>query len=280
MKNEIFFLKQLIITASVLALMCMPAIADENKPLLMATTTSTDNTGLLEYLEPYFEDSTGIDLRWTATGTGKALELGKNCDADVLLVHAPEAEKKFVKDGYGKNRRQIMYNDFVIIGPESDPAGIDGKSVSEALAAIINKEAGFVSRGDDSGTHKKELALWPAAGLKVPEKEKWYIQTGQGMLPSINIAAERSAYIMTDRGTYIKYAHDQGGNPPLEILVEEDAALRNQYSVIQVNSQNCQNVKAEAARRFSEWMAGQEAQDLIGEFKLMGKTLFIPNAEK
>ncbi|MFW6011448.1 MAG: substrate-binding domain-containing protein [Desulfosalsimonas sp.] len=271
-------LKRLIPAASVFALLCVPAAAGDQGELLMATTSSTDNTGLLEYLEPYFEEESGIDFRWTATGTGKALELGRNCDADVLLVHAPDAEKEFVENGYGKNRTQIMYNDFVIIGPESDPAGIKGKSVSGAFSAIKEKGEGFASRGDDSGTHKKELSLWEKADLQVPEKQNWYIQTGQGMLPSINIAEERSAYIMTDRGTYIKYAHERGGTPFLEIMVGGDPVLRNQYSVIQVNPENCPNVNAEAARRFSRWMAGKQAQDLIGNFKLMGKTLFIPNA--
>ncbi|MCF8109999.1 MAG: substrate-binding domain-containing protein [Desulfobacteraceae bacterium] len=280
MKSFIRFLMPMVLAAAISAVPCLPAAAGDNARLLMATTTSTDNTGLLEYLEPYFEEAAGIDLRWTATGTGKALELGRNCDADVLLVHAPPAEKEFVKNGYGKNRTQIMYNDFVIIGPKSDPAGIKGKSVLGTLSAIKEKGAKFVSRGDDSGTHKKELSLWEKAGLQVPEKQNWYIQTGQGMLPSINIAEERSTYIMTDRGTYIKYAHERGGNPPLEIMVEGDPVLRNQYSVIQVNPENCPNVNAEAARKFSRWMAGQQAQDLIGEFKLMGKTLFIPNARQ
>ncbi|MFW5930714.1 MAG: substrate-binding domain-containing protein [Desulfosalsimonas sp.] len=278
MKSFIRFLMPGLLAAALSAVLCLPAAADEQDKLLMATTTSTDNTGLLEYLEPYFEEASGIDLRWIATGTGKALELGRNCDADVLLVHAPAAEKKFVKNGYGKNRTQVMYNDFVIIGPESDPAGIKGKSVSGALLAIKEKSAKFISRGDESGTHKKELSLWEKADLRVPEKQNWYIQTGQGMLPSINIAEERSAYIMTDRGTYIKYAHGKGGKPSLEIMVEDEPALRNQYSVIQVDPENCPKVNAMAARKFSRWMAGKQAQKLIGEFRLMGKNLFIPNA--
>lgn len=278
MKIRRAFFMRLILILCMLALLCSPAGADENPGLLMATTTSTDNTGLLEYLEPYFEKAAGIDLRWTATGTGKALELGKNCDVDVLLVHAPDAEKKYIADGYGKNRRQIMYNDFVIIGPKSDPAKIEGKSVSAALSAIKNSKAAFTSRGDDSGTHKKELSLWKATGLAVPEKESWYIQTGQGMLPTINIAEERSAYVLTDRGTYVKYAHDREGNPPLVVLVEGDDRLCNQYSVIEVNPEKCPNVNAELARRFSDWMAGPEAQKRIGDFTLMGKKLFIPNA--
>lgn len=165
-----------------------------DKSLMMATTTSTDNTGLLEYLAPHFEKETGINLKWTATGTGKALKLGQNCDVDVLLVHAPSAEKVYIEKGYGKDRQEIMYNDFVIIGPEPDPAGIKGKSVSDALAAIKTHTALFISRGDDSGTNKKEKLLWKTAGIPLPDKEAWYIQTGQGMLATINMTQEKKGY--------------------------------------------------------------------------------------
>ncbi|MBS3809228.1 MAG: substrate-binding domain-containing protein, partial [Desulfobacterales bacterium] len=198
MKPRASFLTYVLFIACALAMVCRPGWSAENRELLMATTTSTDNTGLLDYLAPYFEKDTGIDLRWTAQGTGKALELGRNCDVDVLLVHAPPAEKQYIKNGYGKNRQEIMYNDFVIIGPPSDPAGIEGKSVSAALSAIKASGADFTSRGDDSGTHKKELSLWKEADLPVPERQQWYIQTGQGMLATINIAQEQSAYTMTD----------------------------------------------------------------------------------
>jgi tungstate transport system substrate-binding protein len=246
--------------------------------VMLATTTSTDNTGLLDYLAPHFKKATGIELRWTATGTGKALKLGESCDVDVLLVHAPSAENKYIQDGFGINRREVMYNDFVIIGPSQDPAGIKGQSVNQALEAIRVKQAFFVSRGDNSGTHKKELSLWGTAGLTVPEKEKWYVQTGQGMLATINIAAERSGYTMTDRGTFIKYEDNLKGNPPLQILVEGDAELLNQYSVIAVNPRRCANVKHDLATSFSDWLSGQQAQTLIRDFKLLGKQLFIPNA--
>ena len=252
----------------------------QEKVLLMATTTSTDNTGLLDYLMPKFKDATGIEVKWTATGTGKALKLGENCDVDVLMVHAPAAEKKFVSDGFGMDRREIMYNDFVIIGPADDLAGIKGKSIKEALQAVKNKEAVFVSRGDNSGTHKQELALWKAAELPVPEKEKWYVQTGQGMLATINIAAERSGYTMTDRGTYIKYEANLKGNPPLKILVEGDAVLLNQYSVIAIDKKHCPNAKYDTTLKFIEWITGAEAQQQIKEFKLLGKQLFTPNAKK
>ncbi|MFN2436249.1 MAG: substrate-binding domain-containing protein [Desulfotignum sp.] len=244
----------------------------------MATTTSTDNTGLLEYLAPEFTKDTGIELKWVATGTGKALKLGENCDVDVLMVHAPAAEKQFIAGGFGRDRREIMYNDFVIIGPESDPAAIKGGSVNSALKNIEKISAVFVSRGDNSGTHKKELALWESAGLPVPEIESWYVQTGQGMLATINMAGEKNAYTMTDRGTYIKYEHTANKNPKLKILVEGDGFLKNQYSVMAVNPDRCKNVNFEAAGQFSDWITGEKAQKLIGAFKLLDKTLFIPNA--
>jgi tungstate transport system substrate-binding protein len=253
--------------------------AEEGKVLLMATTTSTDNTGLLDYLAPHFKSAAGIELRWTATGTGKALKLGENCDVDVLMVHAPAAEKKFVADGFGVDRREIMYNDFVIIGPAADEAGIKDQSIKKALALLKEKQAVFISRGDNSGTHKKELSLWQAAGLPVPEKESWYVQTGQGMLTSINIAAERNGYTMTDRGTYIKYESNLKGNPPLKILVEGDPALLNQYSVMAVNPKHCEKVNHDLAMQFIQWITGPEAQQLIKDFKLLGKPLFTPNAK-
>lgn len=268
----------IIVTVCILSFLALPAFSQSTLSLMMATTTSTDNTGLLEYLAPAFTKDTGIALKWVATGTGKALKLGENCDVDVLMVHAPAAEKKFVADGFGKDRREIMYNDFVIIGPAADPAGIMGKTVTAALKNIAEKEAVFVSRGDNSGTNKKEVFLWKSTDLSIPEAETWYVQTGQGMLATINIAQEQSAYTMTDRGTYIKYTHGKKGQPPLVILVEGDEVLRNQYSVIGVNPENCPNVKADLANEFSEWMAAPRAHKLIEDFELMGKKLFIPNA--
>ncbi len=263
---------------AVVLLTILTGISFAAEPLMMATTTSTDNTGLLEYLMPFFTEDTGIDIKWTATGTGKALKLGENCDVDILMVHAPASEKQYVADGFGIDRREIMYNDFVLIGPVIDTAGIQGKSVAEALQAIHAKETVFVSRGDNSGTHKKEQSLWEGSGMPLPEKETWYVQTGQGMLTTINIAAEREGYTMTDRGTYIKYEADKQGNPPLKILVEGDQNLLNQYSVITVNPERCKSVKADLATAFSDWVAGEKAQSLIRDFKLMGKQLFTPNA--
>ncbi len=252
--------------------------AQDNR-LMMATTTSTDNTGLLDYLIPHFEEETGINLKWTATGTGKALKLGQNCDVDVLLVHAPSAEKAFIESGYGKDRRQIMYNDFIIIGPENDPAGIKGKSISDALIAIKSCQAMFMSRGDDSGTHKKEKQLWQKSNIPLPDKENWYVQTGQGMLATINVAREKNGYTMTDRGTYIKYQSTKGGNAPLKVLVEGDGILLNQYSVLTLDPKNCANAKYDLALKCSNWLASQNGQDLIRDFRLLGQKLFIPNAK-
>jgi tungstate transport system substrate-binding protein len=251
----------------------------QEKILLMATTTSTEDTGLLNEIAPEFKKAMGIDLRWTATGTGKALKLGEDCNVDVLMVHAPDAEKKFVDAGFGLNRKEIMYNDFIIIGPASDPAGVKGKSVKEALQAIQAKKANFVSRGDKSGTHMMELDLWKGSGVPVPEKETWYAQAGQGMMATITIAAEKNGYTLADRGTYIKYENNMQGNPPLKILVEGDQALFNQYSVIAVNPAKCQKAQLELATKFSNWISGPEGQKLIKEFKVMGKPLFTPNAK-
>ena len=255
-----------------------PLVASAADSLMLATTTSTDNTGLMDVLAPKFKKDTGIELKWTAVGTGKALEMGKNCDVDVLLVHAPDAEKKYVADGYGKDRTQVMYNDFVIIGPKDDPDGIKGVFVKEAMKKLAAGKAPFVSRGDNSGTNKKEISLWKAAGMPVPDHEKWYIQTGQGMISTINVATEKGGYTMTDRGTYIKFSDNYRGNPPLTVLVEGDPVLFNQYSIIAVNPAHCKNAKYDPAKKFTQWMTSKEIQNFIGNFKLLNKKLFIPNA--
>ena len=254
--------------------------AETGDKLLMATTTSTDNTGLLDYLLPSFTADSGINIRWVSTGTGKALKLGENCDVDVLLVHAPQAEQDFVDKGFGIDRREIMYNDFVLIGPPEDPAGSKGKRVAEALSAIGSSANVFVSRGDNSGTSKKERALWKLADVTMPEQEPWYRQSGQGMLATINVAGEMKGYTLTDRGTYIKYESVADSRPALVILVEGDDVLLNQYSIIPVNPKQCTNVHYDNAKALSAWMTGAEAQHLIGEFKLLGKQLFTPNATR
>jgi len=226
----------------------------KNPVLRMATTTSTDNTGLLDILAPVFQKDTGIELQWVAVGTGKALALGQNCDVDILMVHAPDAERKFVNDGFGVDRKEFMYNDFIIIGPKSDPARIAGKSVQEALTRIESSSAPFASRGDDSGTNKLEISLWKSSGFSIPDRESWYIQTGQGMIATIIIAEERDAYTLTDR-------------------------VLNQYSVIAINPERCPSAQYELAIQFVDWITSDKTQQLIGDFKLLGKQLFTPNAE-
>ncbi len=256
----------------------LPALA--GKTLMMATTTSTANTGLLDDLiVPQFKNDTGIEIKFVAIGTGKALKMAENCDVDVVLVHAPGAEKAYMDKGVLTDRKELMYNDFVIIGPESDPAGVKGMSVTDALKTIEAKKAVFASRGDNSGTNKKEISLWKSAGMGVPEKQNWYVQTGQGMLPTINIANEKDGYTMTDRGTYIKYADTKGGNPPLKVLVEGDEVLFNQYSALAVAPKHCADAQYELAKQFIAWMASPATQKAISEFKLLGKKLFIPNAK-
>jgi len=251
----------------------------DKKVLMMATTTSTDNTGLLDYLVPEFKKDTGIELKWTAVGTGKALQMGQNCDVDVLLVHDPDAEQKFMADGFGVNRKELMYNDFVIIGPKNDPAGIKKMTVVKAMKAIADKKANFASRGDKSGTHALELKLWKTTGIATPDKEAWYLQTGQGMIETIKIASEKGGYTITDRGTYIKYESTNKGNPPLVILVEKDNNLFNQYAAIEVNPAKCQKVKNDVAKEYIKWMASKRGQKLVKDFKLEGKQLFTPNAK-
>ena len=268
---------------SVIFILCLCfglSVSAENiKSLMMATTTSTDNTGLLDVLKPAFEAATNIELKWTPTGTGKALKHGENCDVDVLMVHAPDVEKKYMAAGFGVNRQEFMYNDFVIIGPEDDPAGIKGKNIPQSLKIIADNKHTFVSRGDNSGTHKKEISLWDTAGIAVPDKEKWYVQTGQGMLTTIHMAQEQKGYTLADRGTYITYEAGQNNMPFLKIFVEGDKELLNQYSVIAVNPEKCPNVNYDQAMIFIRWIIGPEAQNLIRDFKLEGKPLFTPNAK-
>lgn len=260
-----------------IAFMAGSALAES---LMMATTTSTANTGLLdELIAPKFQKDTGIELKFVAVGTGKALKMADNCDVDIVLVHAPAAEQKYVDSGALVDRKELMYNDFVIIGPESDPAGIKGMSVVDAMQAIAKDKAEFASRGDDSGTNKKEISLWKAADMAVPDKQDWYIQTGQGMLPTITVATEKGAYTMTDRGTFIKFSANHDGNPPLKVLVEGDEVLFNQYSALAVNPEKCKKSEYKLATKFIEWMASPDVQKAIGDFRLLGKKLFIPNAK-
>jgi tungstate transport system substrate-binding protein len=282
MNRKFFGRKGLWASIVILAIVTATASVSVGAPaapvLRMATTTSTDNTGLLDYLAPILLADLGVELQWVAVGTGKALELGRNGDVDVVLTHDPESEKSFVGEEYGVEPKRVMYNDFVLLGPASDPAGVKGKSVLDAFKLIAERQAAFASRADKSGTHMAELRLWKAAGAPEPDKESWYIQTGQGMLDTINIAGERGGYVLTDRGTFITYEANNKGNPPVVILVEGDDSLKNQYSVIPVNPKKHPNVNHELAVKLSDWLTSEKGQDDIANFKLEGKQLFFPNA--
>lgn len=248
--------------------------------LQMATTTSTDNTGLLDDLAPKFQKDTGIELKWVSVGTGNALKLGQNCDVSVLLVHSPKVEEKYVADGYGVDRKAVMYNDFVIIGDESYLKALQGKSLKDAFAYIKSNKIPFISRGDKSGTHNKEVGIWKSLEGGVPSKDdKWYQESGQGMLATINIANEQKAITLTDRGTFIKYESALKGKKGLVILIEGDNALKNFYSVMAVNPKRCKNADYKGALAFIDWITGKSGQQAIKDFKLNGKELFTPNAK-
>ncbi len=247
------------------------ASSGERKSIILATTTSTQDSGLLDSILPAFEKKSGIQVKVVAVGTGQAIQTGKDGNADVLLVHSRKDEDEFVASGFGANAYDVMFNQFLIVGPKDDPAGIKGlASASDALKAIAAKKANFISRGDDSGTHKKELAIWKNAGLK-PEGS-WYLSAGQGMGATLQMADEKSAYTLTDEATYLT------ARGSLVILKEGDSTLLNPYGVIQVKSTG----KAEDVEKFTRFLIGEEGQKLIGEFgkDKYGKGLFIPNAKK
>ena len=270
----------LVPVCALVILLCAAAPLWSADTLRMATTTSTQDTGLLDVLGPAFQKDTGVELQWTAVGTGKALKLGEDCNVDVLMVHAPKAEKEFLDKGFGMDRKEIFYNDFVLVGPLKDPAKVKGLTASAALKAIASAKAVFVSRGDDSGTHKAEQGLWKAAELPLPDKDAWYVSAGQGMLATLAMAAERGAYTLADRGTWYKFEADQKGKSPLAIVVEGDKPLLNQYSVMPVYPKHCPSVRADLAKKFSDWITSAKAQKLVGDFKVAGKPLFTPNAAK
>ncbi|WP_244444262.1 substrate-binding domain-containing protein [Lutibaculum baratangense] len=250
-----------------------PAVA-QDEFITVASTTSTEQSGLFDHILPIFEEKTGIEVRVIAQGTGQALETGRRGDADVLFVHAKAAEEEFVAEGHGVEREPVMYNDFVFVGPGDDPAGIKGGSDAvAALQAIAEAEAPFASRGDDSGTHKAELNLWEAAGIE-PSGD-WYRELGQGMGPTLNTAAQMPAYTMSDRATWISFQN----RGPLEIVVEGDDRLFNQYGVILVNPERHEHVKAEAGQQFIDWLVSGEGQQAIGSYEIDGQQLFFPNAQ-
>lgn len=240
----------------------------------LATTTSTENSGLLNYLLPRFTETTGYKVHVIAVGTGKALRMGRDGDVDVVLVHAPAAEKKFVADGYGETRYSVMYNDFVIIGPATDPATIKHvKNIADAMKRIANHSSLFISRGDDSGTHKKEKSLWNNA--KLEPKGSWYREAGQGMGKVIQIASELDAYTLTDRGTWIAYQNKTS----LKLLFQGDPILHNPYGIIAVNPKRYPDSNYAGAQALIEWMTSKPGQALISKYKIAGFQLFTSSGK-
>ncbi len=261
-----------LLVCALLALgIALPAFAEQR--LRLATTTSTDNSGLLADMLPLFEQQYGVKVDIIAVGTGRALKLGENGDVDVVLVHAPEAENVFVEKGYGINRRDVMYNDFVFVGPRSDPAGIkNAESAVEAFRLISKTPAPFVSRGDESGTHKKEKSIWGSASIQ-PEGQ-WYVEAGQGMGAVLNMADEKLAYTLTDRGTWLAFKDKL----ELEILFEGDPILFNPYGIIAVNPAVHPHVDYINAMLLIAWFTSPEGQKRIAEYKKHGQALFVPSA--
>jgi tungstate transport system substrate-binding protein len=254
--------------------------AVEVSDVIVASTTSTRDSGLFDALLPAFAQSyPEYRVKVNAVGTGEALKLGEICDADVVLVHAPDAEKQFVADGFGTERREVMYNDFVIVGPVEDPAGIaGGADAVDAFAKIAAVEAPFITRGDDSGTNEAELKIWAAAGLEDPAGD-WYRNIGQGMGSTLTVTHETSSYTLADRGTWLSMEGDLDG---LQIVVEGDPALFNQYGIIPVDPENCPDINSSGANDFMKWMVGEDAQALIDAFGIeeYGQALFVANASE
>lgn len=249
----------------------------EGTTLMMATTTSTADTGLLDYLKPIFLEDTGIDLQWTAVGTGEALAMGQNGDVDIVLVHAKASEEEFVASGAGVERFPVMYNDFVVVGPEEE--GKYGDDIAACFGAIQEGKLTFVSRGDDSGTDKKEKKIWAALEID-PTENPNYLESGQGMGATITMADEKEAYTLTDRGTWLKFKNDADLNIELNIVCEGAKDLLNQYGVIAVNPEMFEGINNEAANVFIEWICSDKVQELIGQYGVeeYGQALFTPNA--
>ena len=265
-------------TALTLALMIASAAAAAGERFItVASTNSTRNSGLYDYLLPKFQAATGIAVRVVAVGTGQAIRLARNGDADVLLVHHRTSEEQFVADGHGVERFDVMYNDFVLVGPKTDPAGVKGGGdAAAALKTIAASKSPFASRGDDSGTHKKELGLWRTAGVDIAaESGTWYRETGSGMGATLNTASAMNAYALTDRGTWLKFAN----KADLGILVEGDKRLFNPYGAILVNPAKHPHVKAKDGRIFIDWLISKDGQRLIGSYQLKGQQAFFPNAK-
>jgi tungstate transport system substrate-binding protein len=258
------------------AFLSAQVIAQE-KSIVVASTTSTQDSGLFEYLLPIFQQQTGIAVKVIAQGTGQALDTGRRGDADVVFVHAKSAEEKFLAEGQGVKRNPVMYNDFVLIGPKNNPAGIKGRDIAAALKTIKEKQAPFISRGDRSGTHMAELALWNKdAGIDIDQqKGPWYKSIGQGMGAALNMASASNAYVLSDRGTWLSFKN----KGDLQILVEGDKRLFNQYGVILVNPEKHPTVKKELGQQFIDWLLSPEGQKAIANYKVNGEQLFYPNAD-
>jgi len=269
-------------TALFAALMWMTALAlAQERSIVMASTTSTEQSGLFAHLLPAFKKASNIEVRVVAQGTGQALDMGRRGDADILFVHDQAAEEKFVAEGFGLARRPVMYNDFVLIGPAADPAGVKGKDVIAALGKLAGANAAFISRGDKSGTHAAELRYWKSAGVddpasKSPARPFDYRACGCGMGPALNIAASADAYVLADRGTWLAFKN----RGTLAVLVEGDTRLFNQYGVIVVNPAKHPHTKTELAQAFSDWVVSADGQAVIASYKIGGEQLFFPNAAK
>lgn len=252
------------------------AAAQDGNVIIVQSTTSTEQSGLFDHILPKFRERTGIEVRVVAVGTGQAIKNAQNGDGDVLFVHSKPDEETFVAEGYGVKRFDVMYNDFVIVGPRSDPAGVaGGRDAAAALGKIAAAQAPFASRGDDSGTHKAELKLWKDAAVDVKAASgTWYRETGSGMGPTLNTAAAMNAYTLADRGTWLSFKN----RGELEVLVEGDRKLFNQYGVTLVNPKKHPKVKAEAGQRFVDWLISPEGQAAIASYRINGEQLFFPNA--
>jgi tungstate transport system substrate-binding protein len=261
--------------------LCVGAVAAtaaaEDRSIVVASTTSTQDSGLFGYLLPIFKSKTGIEVKVIAQGTGQALDTARRGDADVVFVHAKAQEEKFLAEGFGVKRFDVMYNDFVLIGPKGDPAGVKGKDIEAALKTIQAKGAPFVSRGDRSGTHTAELALWKQAGIDITaSKAPWYREIGQGMGAALNTASAMNGYVLSDRGTWISFKN----RGDLEIGVEGDKRLSNQYGVMLVNPEKYPSVKKDLGQAFVDWLVSPEGQAAIASYKIDGQQLFFPVADK
>ena len=267
-------IRQLTILGALVALLALPAAAQENS-IVIASTTSPQDSGLFGHILPMFKAKTGIDVRVIAQGTGQALDTGRRGDADVVFVHAKAQEEEFVADGFGVRRYPVMYNDFVVIGPNSDPAGIKGMGdVVAALGAIKATAAPFISRGDRSGTHIRELDLWKQAGIDIAkDKGHWCKEAGQGMTATLNVASASNAYVLADRGTWISFKN----RGELDVLVQGDKRLFNQYAVILVNPAKHPHVKADLGEAFIDWLISREGKNAIAGYKIEGRQAFVPN---